>query len=275
MFKKALLVSVSAGLLTACASNWDVEGARGLQPQGGAFETALYEGYVNLAAEERAEYDWDDAAAFLDKARAAAAGQTVLPDAVADRDLPAGAVDEVAAARAALLAELDGGDRQAMPAVAADAQTAYDCWVQELEENIQPDHIAACKTRFDAAMKALTAVVEAPAVDGDYTVYFPLGRAVLDGEALATLNKVVADWRAARPARIVVAGHTDTVGQPVPNLLLSQKRAEAVADYLNDKGIPTADLALEAYGEEQPAVATGDGVTEMRNRRVEITFSGS
>ncbi|WP_404381591.1 OmpA family protein [Caenispirillum salinarum] len=275
MFKKALLVSVSAGLLTACASNWDVEGARGMQPQGGAFETALFEGYLDLAAKERSIYDWTDTEYFLEKARAAAAGQTVLPDEVTDRRLPAGSTEEVAAARAALLAELDGGDRQAMPAAAADAQTAYDCWVEELEEDYQPDNIAACKARFDAAMKALTAVAEAPAVDGDYTVYFPLGRAVLDSEALATLNKVVADWRAAKPARIVVAGHTDTVGQPVPNLLLSQKRAEAVADYLNDKGIPTADLALEAYGEEQPAVATGDSVKEMRNRRVEITFAGS
>jgi outer membrane protein OmpA-like peptidoglycan-associated protein len=159
--------------------------------------------------------------------------------------------------------------------VAAAAQAGYDCWVQELEENLQPDDIAACKARYDNAMAELVAKPAPVTVDGDYTVYFPLGRTVLDSDALATLNKVVADWNAAKPARIVVAGHTDTVGQAVPNLLLSQKRAEAVADYLNGKGVPTSALALEAYGEEQPAVKTGDNVKSLENRRVEITFAGA
>lgn len=273
MFKKALIVSVSAGLLSACASNWDVEGTRKLQPQGGPFEKALFAGYADLAAAEKAEYDWNDAAYFLDKSRVAAAGQTVLPDEVAARDLPAEAVAEVTKARAALVEALDAGARQAKAEAAADAQLGYDCWVQELEENLQPDDIAACKQRLDDAMKILTAEPEPVVVDGAYTVYFPLGQAVLDGAARATLDKVVADWRQAKPARIIVAGHTDTVGQPVPNLLLSQKRAEAVADYLNAKGVPTSSLALEAYGEEQPAKKTGDNVKSVENRRVEITFA--
>lgn len=160
MFKKALLVSVSAGLLSACASNWDVEGTRDLQPQGSPFENALFSGYADLAAQERAEYDWSDAAYFVKKARAAAGGETVLPDALTARDLPTDATETVADAHAALMEVLDAGARQSMPAQAADAQVAYDCWVQELEENLQPDDIAACKARLDAAMKALTAQPE-------------------------------------------------------------------------------------------------------------------
>ncbi|MCA1941951.1 MAG: OmpA family protein, partial [Caenispirillum bisanense] len=108
---------------------------------------------------------------------------------------------------------------------------------------------------------------------GEYTVTFPLGAAVLAPEARATLDAVLTDWRQEKPARVVIAGHTDTVGDTVSNLLLSQKRAEAVASYLEGKGLPAAAMALEAYGEEQPAVKTGDGVKEPRNRRVEIVFA--
>lgn len=273
MFKKALLVSASAVFLTACASNWDVETVRGMQPQGGAFETTLFSGYVDLAAQEKAEYDWGDAAYFLNKARAAATVATVLPDEPADRGLAGNA--SVADARIALVTALDDFARASKPEAAAEAQVAFDCWVQELEEGFQDDDIAACKARFDQAMAALTppAEPEPVTVPGDYTVTFPLGAARLDTTAQATLDSVATDYAAARPARVVIAGHTDTVGSTVDNLLLSQQRAEVVANYLEGRGVPTAAMALEAYGEEQPAVATGDGVKEPRNRRVEIVFA--
>lgn len=271
MFKKALLVSASAVFLTACASNWDVESVRGMAPQGGPFETALFNGYVDLASAERAEYDWDDAAYFLDKARAAGGGATVLPDAAGDRALrDAAATAEEA--RAALMAALDAGARTRLPAVAAEAQVAYDCWVQELEEGFQPDDIEACKARFDEAMKQL-AMPEPVMVPAEYTVYFKTGATELDAEARATLNRVAANYAEAEPARVVIAGHTDTVGGAVDNLLLSQRRAEMVANYLETRGVPTAVMALEAYGEEQPAVPTGDDVSNDDNRRVEISFA--
>lgn len=281
MLKKALLVTVSAGLLSACANTWDVDAVRGMQPQGGAFETALFNAYADLAAEERTEQDWRDTAGFLEKARLAAAGNTVLPDTAGDRRLTGSVATEVEAARAALLSVLDANARTSSPELAARAQAGYECWVQELEEGHQAEDIAACKQRFDAAMAELTAA-PAPAptpepamVPGEYTINFALGKASLDAEAEATLNKAAADYAAARPARVVVAGHTDTVGDTVANLLLSQRRAEAVASYLEAKGVPTDALALEAYGEEQPAVPTGDDAQETRNRRVTITFSGS
>lgn len=279
MLKKALLVSVSAGFLSACANTWDVDGVKSLSPQGDAFQQALFTEYVMVAEAERGRYDWGDTAYFLDKARAAAAGQTVLPDDVADRDIAAGAA-EAAAGRQDLMAALDGNARGRAPQVAARAQAAFDCWLEELEEGHQPDDIQACRDRFAAAMAELNAAPEpapqpAATPAGEYTITFPLGATILDAEARALLDTVAADWRAAKPARVVIAGHTDTVGDTVSNLLLSQKRAEVVASYLEGKGLPASALALEAYGEEQPAVKTGDGVKEPRNRRVEIVFANA
>ena len=43
---------------------------------------------------------------------------------------------------------------------AAAAQTSFDCWMQEAEENFQPKHIAACRNNFYGAMTLLEAAVE-------------------------------------------------------------------------------------------------------------------
>jgi len=70
----------------------------------------------------------------------------------------------------------------------------------------------------------------------------------------------------------VISGHTDTTGADQRNMLLSQRRAEAVADSLSMLGVPPRDMALEAYGEEQLQIKTPDDMVEARNRRVEIVF---
>ena len=78
----------------------------------------------------------------------------------------------------------------------------------------------------------------------------------------------------ARPGwLIVVAGHTDNTGNAQLNQTLSQKRAEAVRDWMRDTGdVPESCFAVQGYGESRP-IATND-TTEGRalNRRVEISL---
>ena len=71
-------------------------------------------------------------------------------------------------------------------------------------------------------------------------------------------------------ARASVLGHTDDTGDDAYNLDLSRRRAEAVARYLEEKGVDRAKIAVEGYGESRPTEsnATDDG--RRRNRRVEI-----
>lgn len=278
MLKKVLLATAAAGLLSACAGDqWDVEGVRSIPVQGGAFNQALHAEYVALADTERQEADWDDAAYFLDKARAAAAGQTVLPTAPGERMLNARFQGDSTTMHDALMAKLPAG-RTAAPQAAAKAQGGYDCWAQEAEEGHQMADIDACKATFDQAMKAVDAALVKPAPQPavaeakPFVIYFITSSSKLDDAAMATLEDAASAYRANKPVTVVIAGHTDTVGADNPNILLSQKRAETVANVLATMGVDTASMALEAYGEEQPAVATGDNTPEPRNRRVEITI---
>ncbi len=276
MLKKVLLATAAAGLLSACASpdTWDVDKAAGLPVQGGAFNQALHAEYVALARAEREEFDWDDTAYFVAKARAAAGGETVLPTDLAERGLAEPYAADAPALRDALMARLPEG-RSAKPSAAAKAQGGFDCWMQEAEEGHQPDHIAACRDGYEAAMAELAAK-PAPkpvaTVPGPFTVFFPNASFKLDAVGEATLKAAAAAYRANKPVTVVIAGYTDTVGADNANILLSQKRAESVANALAAQGVDAAAMALEAYGEEQPLVPTGDDVAEPRNRRVEISY---
>jgi outer membrane protein OmpA-like peptidoglycan-associated protein len=70
-----------------------------------------------------------------------------------------------------------------------------------------------------------------------------------------------------------VIGHADRAGDEEQNLVLSRRRAAVVRDYLIARGVPAGIIRVEARGEVEPAVPTADGVSEIRNRRVEIRIT--
>ncbi|MBV8524435.1 MAG: OmpA family protein [Acetobacteraceae bacterium] len=76
--------------------------------------------------------------------------------------------------------------------------------------------------------------------------------------------------------RFRIEGHTDTVGSPTYNKLLSERRAAAVAGYVSEKfGIERSRLEAVGMGEEGLAVPTPPQTPEPRNRRVQITNLGA
>src|SRR5262249_37628136 len=152
------------------------------------FSEALHKGYAAFAASERAQYDWIDGEYFANKSNAAAAGQRVLPEVVSNWSLSKAKAEELGAARARLMAALDGGARTAYPADAAEAQVAFDCWIEQEEEGWQVADIKACKDRFDAAMLRIGG-----AVANVYLVFFDFDRSNISPVAQRVLEKVVAD----------------------------------------------------------------------------------
>ena len=80
-------------------------------------------------------------------------------------------------------------------------------------------------------------------------------------------------WLEAHPRVILqLDGHTDMLGPDELNMLLSYRRAKAVAALLTDAGVASGQLALGAYGENQPAA--GLPPESAQNRRVSMRVEG-
>jgi outer membrane protein OmpA-like peptidoglycan-associated protein len=106
------------------------------------------------------------------------------------------------------------------------------------------------------------------------SVLFALDSARISPKADDVLAEI-AGAAADRPrASVVVEGHTDTSGAAAHNQQLSQARAQAVADVLARQGVDAARIRTVGLGESDLAVPTGDGVREVKNRRVVVKVIG-
>ena len=77
----------------------------------------------------------------------------------------------------------------------------------------------------------------------------------------------------AESVKIKIIGHTDNTGNPDANLNLSNGRANAVAQYLKDKGIPSERFqTVEGAGDTQPIADNSTAANKSKNRRVEIAL---
>jgi outer membrane protein OmpA-like peptidoglycan-associated protein len=276
-FAKLLLPCVGALVLSACAG-MELQKARDMSPQGSAFQTGLYKGYMDLAASEYAEADYIDSDSFAGRAIRAGGGQLVQPEQINQRTLPGDKVDELMSARRRLTLALSGGAAERKPAEAAQAQVMFDRWMPEQEENFQPEDIARCRGALMAALDALEARPMAkmepklPPVPGPYVVYFDTDSFELDEKSLALIKEAAGKASSAQVMKAVLSGHTDSVGPDSYNKDLSRARVIAVGNALMEAGVSQKLVQKDYYGESKPRIATPDNTANRDNRRVEIEF---
>ncbi|MGX7951407.1 OmpA family protein [Tsuneonella sp. HG249] len=107
---------------------------------------------------------------------------------------------------------------------------------------------------------------------GPYIVFFEWDKDDITPEAATILNNAVSAYANCGAASVMLAGHADRSGSTQYNVGLSQRRAANVRSYMSARGVPDTRIATEAFGESQPRVPTADGVRELQNRRVEVTY---
>jgi outer membrane protein OmpA-like peptidoglycan-associated protein len=104
-------------------------------------------------------------------------------------------------------------------------------------------------------------------------VLFDLDRATLRPEAAKRLQGVFRQVKEYPNARIVVEGHTCSLGSARHNQRLSQARAEAIRRFLTKEAAVTAStVECRGYGETRPAAPNTSEEGRRRNRRVEVVF---
>lgn len=100
-------------------------------------------------------------------------------------------------------------------------------------------------------------------------VTFAFNKAVLQLNAQTVLDYVVKGMKGQPGMTVNIEGHTDSVGSVLVNLRLSQKRAEAVRDYLIAQGIAASRLKAQGYGKAELLInPEKNEIDRERNRRV-------
>ena len=154
-----------------------------------------------------------------------------------------------------------------------------------LRWDFAPDQAAPVAPQFkdcwDGSSVPVTAecppqVVEQQAADLDpinFTVYFDYDKSNLTSQASDLIREAASRALENDIDTVVVAGNTDTSGGSAYNQALSERRARVVRDGLIANGVPADRIRLEAYGENNLAKPTADGVREPLNRRADVVIS--
>jgi OOP family OmpA-OmpF porin len=278
---KALPLTIAAAALTACGGMGgmftnSVDEVRTLQTSGTGFNQRLAENYRDLAVYEADRmYDWGSARHYAEKAQMAAAGKQVPPDNPAEAGLTGGYANTVTAGYQRLNAAFAEGAADRFPSEAALAQTKFDCWVEQAGEGHQFDHIASCRDDFNIAVQALEQPIQPVAdVPPPVLVFFDWDQDQVREDAMPIINQLADALRQNPAVPVIIEGHTDTSGSAQYNQGLSERRAEAVADALAERGVNRDRMDLRARGQQDLRVPTGDEVREPQNRRVRIQAGG-
>ena len=122
------------------------------------------------------------------------------------------------------------------------------------------------------ALAAQTAAQEPATPPAPVMVFFDWSKPDIRSDDRAVLDSVVAAYRQRPGEHLQLSGHSDRSGSPAVNRAAALRRAQRVRSELEQRGIPRNAMRIASFGEEHPLVPTEDGVREVQNRRVVITF---
>lgn len=104
-------------------------------------------------------------------------------------------------------------------------------------------------------------------------VLFETGRAEIKPAAQNAIGKLANYLKEHADRRVLIEGFTDSTGSDATNMVLSQRRSQAVAEALRAQGVDPARIATRGYGEQYPVASNSSTSDRALNRRVEVYIS--
>ena len=280
---------------------------------GDKFSINLTNEYQSIAEYEMNEMkDEVDALYFARKGFLSAQGEHVAPELLENWKIPEKQIVFLKKARNELVQLLPESKLKA-PVLSAKAQSAFDCWVEQQEENWQLNHIDKCKKKFRDSINKIYNIlnpielnkdipadtVNANTVESDdtsnnqatdsvnttqnqnnrekiidtYRIYFEFDSYKLSNKNIDKIKDIFNVYTSGSYINITIEGHTDSVGSNKYNSVLSLKRADSVKNAFLKLGIDNNEINILSFGESKPLIATQDGVREAKNRRAKVIIS--
>jgi OOP family OmpA-OmpF porin len=204
-------------------------------------------------------------------------GEKVVDNLKASVGAPAGFANAVTAALGALSRLSTGtlvvSDREAK--LSGDA--LYDTAVVQIRGGLGKDLPKDWQLKADISVKPAVAPVDATVCQQLFSdlltkgkIRFESGRATIDPDSAGLLDRLIETALRCPTANIEVAGHTDADGDNGFNQVLSEKRAQAVTDYLVKAGLPASRFTATGYGSTQPVATNDTDEGKAQNRRIDF-----
>jgi OmpA-OmpF porin, OOP family len=105
---------------------------------------------------------------------------------------------------------------------------------------------------------------------GKARIRFESGKADIVEDSVGLIDRLIETALRCPNTNIEIAGHTDSDGEDAANRALSEKRAQAVADYLVKAGLPANRFSAVGYGSTQPVAANDSDQGKAQNRRIDF-----
>jgi peptidoglycan-associated lipoprotein len=145
-------------------------------------------------------------------------------------------------------------------------------WTAPDQEGSVPMTVTAEDTRGGRATSTVNVQVVRPA-QKTYTfedVHFDFDRYNLKPDAVKILDEAIVTLRDNPDLRVTIEGHCDSTGTPEYNLALGERRANAVRDYLVNRGVAATRMETVSYGEERPKADNSTEEGRALNRRASL-----
>ena len=104
-------------------------------------------------------------------------------------------------------------------------------------------------------------------------IFFDPGKTQLKPGAKKPLQRIAEQLKGDDRIRVTVEGHTDNTGNPEKNMEISEKRAEAVREYLVSLGVPADRTMATGKGDAEPVATNKTAAGRQQNRRVELVIT--
>jgi OOP family OmpA-OmpF porin len=153
----------------------------------------------------------------------------------------------------------------------------YDAAAEQIRAGLAKDLPRAWQVKADISVKPAAAPVDATVCQqlfsellGKGRIRFEAGRSTVDPDSAGLLDRLIEIALRCPTANIEVAGHTDSDGEDASNQMLSEKRAQAVVDYLVKAGLPAERFTAVGYGGTQPLATNDTDEGKAQNRRIDF-----
>jgi OmpA-OmpF porin, OOP family len=153
----------------------------------------------------------------------------------------------------------------------------YDAATGQIRSNLNKDFPQGWQLKAEISVKPAAAPVDASVCQQLFsellakgTIRFESGRSNLDPDSAGLLDRLVEIALRCPTANIEIAGHTDGDGESAANQALSEKRAQAVVDYMTKAGLPAGRFTAVGYGSTQPVADNDTESGKAKNRRIEF-----